>query len=88
MAQEEQHVEEQLASLRKARREIDAKLDAALEGRSVWRRDEDDRKASTIKLENEGKDIERQEETTPTRSPSSDSRTVSRRGDTNEIVNN
>ena len=40
-----------VVSLRKAHRELGAELDAALEGRTVRRRDEEERRARTIKLE-------------------------------------
>ena len=45
-----------MVSLRKARRDIDAKLDAALENRT-WMKDEEDRKARTVKSEDREMDL-------------------------------
>ena len=80
MAQDGHHMEEEVVALRKARRDIDAKLDAALEHRTAWRKDEEERKARTVKRESEEREMDLRGESIATGSPSSDSRTICRRG--------
>ena len=81
MAQATNQAEKKLESLRKARREIDDEMDAALEEVTIWiNGEEDEKKARAVKTENDERDSGRNGEASPTRPPSAESRTFSRRG--------
>ena len=73
-------MEEEVAALRKARSDIDSKLDAALESRTAWIQGEEYKKTRSVKRESEARERDWQCESVATRSPSSESRTSSRRG--------